>query len=234
MDANNPLNNPSSEAPLPDPSGMNIKPSNGKKPAIMIGIIAAIVVALIAAVVLLFASASSKSKVSTQSSYDKGKADQKAASEAEFLATQASDTRLYKSAPEFGSFEIPLPKNWSFAVTPNLSGGIFKGIADPDFVDLEKDNHVFSFELKTGDYDKIVTDYNNQSKKVGSDIKASDVNISGIKGRKYIGTFDTKNKNKSDIVVLPYREKVIVISTDDAAKYEASFNTVLNGIKLVP
>ena len=238
MDANNPLNNSSSEAPLPDPSGMNINPKKGKNPAVMVGIIAAIVLVVIVALVLVVVSASSKNKASTQASYDtaynKGKAEQKAASEAEFLAQQASDSRVYKAAPEFGSFEIPLPKNWSFAITPNLSGGTFEGIADPDYVDVEKDNHVFSFELKTGDYDKIVADYNNQSKKVGGDIKASDVTVSGIKGRRYIGTFDTKNKIKSDIVILPYREKVIVIKTDDPAKYEASFNTVLNGIKLVP
>ena len=108
------------------------------------------------------------------------------------------------------------------------------GIADPDYVDVEKENHVFSFELKTGDYDKIIADYNNQTKKVGSDIKGSDITVSGIKGRRYVGTFDAKNKIKSDIVILPYREKVIFIKTDDPAKYTNSFNTVLAGIKLVP
>ena len=238
MEPDNPLNNSSPETPLPDPSGMNIKPKKAKNPAIFLGAIAALVLVAIVAVVFVLVSNSSKSKSSNQSTYDsgynKGKADQKAASEAEYLAKQAGDTRIYKGAPEFGSFEIPIPKSWSFATTPNPNSGTFLGIADPDYVDVEKENHVFSFELKTGDYDKIIADYNNQTKKVGSDIKGSDITVSGIKGRRYVGTFDAKNKIKSDIVILPYREKVIFIKTDDPAKYTNSFNTVLAGIKLVP
>ena len=238
MDAQNPLNNPSSEAPLPDPNGMGIKPKKKGNPAALLGVVAAVVLVSIVAVIAVVLLNSSKNKTNNQAQYDagyqKGKSDQKAASEAEYLAQQASDARVYKAASEFGSFELPLPKNWSFATTPNLNNGTFIGIADPDYVDVEKDNHVFSFELKTGDYQKIIADYNNQVSKIGSDIKGSDITVSGIKGRRYVGTFDSKNKIKSDIVVLPYREKVIVIKTDDPAKYTASFNTVLGGIKLVP
>jgi len=238
MDPQNPLNNPSPEAPLPDPSGMGIKPKKKGNPAALLGVVAAVILVVVVAVVFVLVSNSSKNKSNNQAQYDagykKGQSDQKATSEADFLAQQASDSRVYKAASEFGSFELPLPKSWSFATTPNLNNGTFVGIADPDYVDVEKDNHVFSFELKTGDYQKIITDYNNQSGKIGSDIKGSDVTVSGIKGRRYVGTFDTKNKIKSDIVVLPYREKVIVIKTDDPAKYTASFNTVLGGIKLVP
>ena len=37
MEPDNPLNNPSPETPLPDPSGMNIKPKKAKNPAIFLG-----------------------------------------------------------------------------------------------------------------------------------------------------------------------------------------------------
>lgn len=236
MEPDNPLNNSNPQTVLPDPSGMGLKPKKRGNQGALIGVVAAILLVAIIGAVAFVVLNSSKNKSNNQAQYDagykKGQADQKAASEAEFLAKQAGDSRVYKSAPEFGSFELPIPKSWSFATTPNLSNGTFIGIADPDSVDLEKDNHVFSFELKTGDYDKIIADYNNQTKKVGSNIKGSDVTVSGIAGRKYIGTFDSKNKIKSEIVVLPYREKVVVVKTDDPDKYSASFNTILNGIKL--
>lgn len=242
MDADNPLNKPNNDNSLPDPSTMGLKPSTpqkkGPKNAVLFGSVAAVVFVLIIGLVVLVASRNSNNTAQLKAQYDagyqKGTTEQKAKSEAEYIAAQSKDTRIYKAASEFGSFELPIPKSWSFAATPKPTDGTFLGLADPDSIDLEKDNHVFSVELKRADYDKLVSDYDGQTKKIGSDIKGSDTTVSGIKGRQYTGTFDTKNKIKSTIVVLPYREKVLIFKTDDPSKYGDSFSTLLNGTKLQP
>lgn len=242
MDADNPLNNQNTESTLPDPSGMGLK-SNGPKKgapknAIIIGAVAAVVFVLILVVVIVAIGKNSSNSAQLKAQYDagyqKGSSEQKTKSESEYLQAQAKDTRTFKAASEFGSFEIPIPKSWSFAYTPKPNDGTFEAVSDPDSIDLEKDNHVFLVELKRADYDKVKADYDAQAKKLGSDIKASDIKVSTIDGRQYTGTFDTKSKVKSTIVVLPYREKILVFRTDDPAKYGASFSTILSGVKLQP
>jgi hypothetical protein len=239
MEADNPLNNPPGDSGLPDPSSMGLSPApKSKKPGnkgVLIGVIAAVVV-VVAILLLVVVFSSSNQKKTTQNQYDagykKGAEEQKAKSDAEFISQQSKDTRTYVSDVEFGSFSLPLPKSWSFAITPQPNDGTFSGIADPDYIDTEKETHVFSFDLKRGDYDRLVTDYNNKASKSNGAIKASDITVSGIPGRRYVGVFDTKNKVKSDIVILKYREKVITIKTDDPDKYGAAFNSVLQNLKL--
>ena len=239
MEADNPLNKPSDDGSLPDPSTLGLSPAPQKKgpgKGAIIGVVAAIFLVVIVGLMVVAITNSNSKKKTTQSQYDagykKGQEEQKKASEAEYLAKDSKDTRTYKSSSEFGGFEIPFPKSWSFAITPKPTNGTFSGIADPDYVDVEKDNHVFSFDIKDGVYATTIGDYDSKAKRVGSDIKVSDITVSGFTGKRYVGTFDTKNKIKSDIVVLPYREKVLIIKTDDPATYGASFNTVLSGIKL--
>ncbi len=67
-----------------------------------------------------------------------------------------------------------------------------------------------------------------------SDIKATDFTVSGIKGRKYVGTFDSKIKLKAEVIVIPLREKIMIFGTSDSAKYGAILEGILAGTKLVP
>lgn len=234
MEADNPLNNPPGDSGLPDPSSMGLSPTP-KKTNSKIGIIIGVALAfllVIAVLVVIAASSgnSSKTDKKLKAQYDAGY--QKAKTES--LEKEAGDTRIYKAASEFGSFELPIPKNWSLMVTPKPNDGTFSAIADPGYINTESTTHVFKFDLKSGDYDKIIKDYDALTKKTGSDIKGSDVTVSAIKGRRYVGTFDSKNKIKSDIVIVPYREKVLIIKTDDPLNYSASLNTLLGAIKLNP
>lgn len=241
MEPDNPLNNPSpagagQEASLPDPSDIGLSPApkkKGSKKGIIIGAVAAVVVLLLIVLAISVVSrSSSTNSTQLQAKYDEGFKKGKAEAESAAILQQSLDTYVYKGASEFGNFELPVPKSWSLSVTPDLGDGTFLAIADPDYINTNDKAHVFSFNLKTGDYDKIITDYDGQSKKIGSDIKASDVTVSGIKGRRYIGTFDAKTKTKSEIVVLPYREKVLVIKTDNPDKFSAAFNKLLESTKL--
>ncbi len=241
MEPENPLNNPSpasagEETSLPDPSAMGLSPAPKKKNSkkgIIIGAAAAVVVLLlIVLAVSVVGRSSSSNATQLQAKYDEGFKKGKAEAESAAILQQTQDTYVYKGASEFGNFELPIPKSWSFSVTPDTGDGTFLAIADPDYINTNDKTHVFSFNLKTGDFDKIVADYDAQTKKIGSDIKGSDATVSGIKGRRYVGTFDAKTKTKSEIVVLPYREKVLIIKTDNPDKYSAAFNKVLEAIKL--
>lgn len=261
MEPDNPINSPNSNSinnepsiptpanpleastPLPDPSGMNLNtPNNGKKKKnpMMFILIGAGALVLIVIIVIVVAISSGSSKQQTeeknqyQSGYDAGVKDQKAASEKDFIEQTGKDLRIFKAPSEFGSFEIPIPKTWSLAITPKSSEGTITGSSDPDLVDLTIKTHTFSFDQKKGDYDKVVADYNTTASKSGGALVASDATVSGISGRRYKGTVDAKTKAKAEFVVVPLREKYIIFRTDDPDKYSDTFNNILNSIKLNP
>lgn len=256
MEPDNPLNNPTPTAPpppspissaddslLPDPSGMNLNSPGDKKKKrnpMMIAIIAAvaIIILLIIVVVVVATSNSSKDKTEEksqyQSGYDAGVKDQKAASDKAFIEQTGKDFRVYKAPSEFGSFEIPVPKTWSLSLAPKASEGTITGLSDPDFVDTTVKTHVFIFDQKKGDYDKVVNDFNETAKKSGGALVGSDATVSGVSGRRYKGMVDAKTKAKAEFVVIPLREKYIIFRTDDPDKYSETFNNILNNIKLNP
>ncbi len=239
MEAENPLNNPETPTPgpsLPDPMSMNIQKPGKKKTGLIlaIGLGAGVVLLLLVALIVVSANSSKVKKADLDAQYQKGLAqgvaDQTVVSNNELLA----QAYVYKSPAEFGSFELPIPKLWSWSIEPKPTDGTISGIADPNYIDQSSDLHGFALELKRADYDKIIKDYDDKSKKIGSDIKASDFTVSGIKGRKYVGTFDAKIKLKSEVVVIPLREKIMIFTTSDSAKYSAIFEGILAGTKLVP
>lgn len=251
MEPENPLTNPTptaepnlgNDAQLPDPSGMGLNSPGGnkkKKNPMMFVIIGAVALILIIIVVVVVVASSGSSKKKTeeknqyQSGYDAGTKDQKAASEKAYIETSGKDFRIYKAPSDFGSFEIPIPKTWSLAITPKASEGTIVGWSDPDQVDLTVKTHVFIFDQKKADYDKVVADLNETAKKSGGAIVASDATVSGISGRRYKGTVDTKTKAKAEFVVIPLREKTITFRTDDPDKYSSTFNNILNSTKLNP
>ncbi len=243
MDIQNPLNNPSpspAQAPLPEPSGLKFGNPKKKshKTGIIIGIVAAVLVAGLFAIIIIAINKSGATAISLKAQYDSGYAkgllEQKTASDKEFIETLGMDTRVYKAISEFGSFELPLPKTWSFSTTPKPADGTFSGVADPGSVDTTIKAHSFYVDLKRSDYDKIILDYDTQAKKSGGKIVASDVIVSGIKGRRYKGIFDTKTNAKAEIVVIPLREKIIVFGTDNPDKYTGTFNGILAATILHP
>jgi len=243
MDADNPLNNPSPEGSLPDPSAMGLKPSKPKKKGpntnIIIGAIAAAVVVIVLIIIVVAVSRGSSNSKNSQAQFDagyqKGAAEQKAKSDAETIAAQAKDTHVYKAPAELGSFELPIPKSWSFAYSAKTNEGTFTAISDPDFVNQESTKHVFNVLLEANNYNETIKDYEDMTKELGSSVKGNDITVSGVKGRQYTGTFDRDNQSvKSNVVILPYREKVLIFRTDDPDKYGAAFNTLLNNIKIYP
>lgn len=229
-------------SPLPDPSGMNLNSPGGKKKKnpMMFIVIGAVVLIVIVIVAVIIAASSSSSKQKTegqnqyQTGYDAGVKDQKSASDKAFIEQTGKDLRVYKAPSEFGSFEIPIPKTWSLALSPKASDGTIIGLSDPDFVDTTLKVHTFGFDQKKGDYDKVVADFNATAAKSGGALVASDATVSGIAGRRYKGTVDAKTKAKAEFVIIPLREKYIVFRTDNPDQYSETFNNILNSIKLNP
>jgi hypothetical protein len=234
MEADNPLN---SSAPagggLPDPSSMNLKkPKRGK--GLILGIIGAVVFVILIIVVLAAVSINNSKvkQADLKKQYDTGfEAGKKEESQANIDA-QSKDVRVYKAPSELGSFQVPIPKSWSWAVEAKPKDGTFKGTSDPDYIDLLSELHKFNMELVRGNYQETIKDYEEEVK--DGKYKGSDVTVSGIKGRRYTGTVDAKTNQKIEAVVVPLREKTLVFRTDDPDNYSKAFNNILAGVKLNP
>ncbi len=234
MEADNPLN---SSAPagggLPDPSSMNLKKPKRSK-GLIFGIIGAVVFVILIIVVLAAVSINNSKvkQADLKKQYDTGfEAGKKEESQANIEA-QSKDVRVYKAPSELGNFQVPIPKSWSWAVEAKSSDGTFKGISDPDYIDLLSDFHKFNMTLLKSNYEKVVEDYEKDAK--SGKYKASDITVSGIKGRKFTGTVDPKTNQKVEVVVVPLREKTVVFQTDDPDSYSKAFNNILAGVKLNP
>jgi hypothetical protein len=235
MEADNPLNNTSS-APgggLPDPSSMNLnKPK--KRRGLIFGIIGAIVFVVLIIVVLAAVSINNSKvkQADLKKQYDTGfEAGKKEESQANIDA-QSKDVRVYKAPSELGNFQVPIPKSWSWAVEAKSKDGTFKGTSDPDYIDLLSEFHKFNMELVRGNYQETLKEYEEDVK--GGQLKGSDITVSGIRGRRYTGTVDSKTNQKVETVVVPLREKTLIFRTDDPDNYSKAFNNILAGVKLNP
>ena len=243
MEPDNPLNNtaPAPSGGLPDPSGMNLKPpvkKNNNKLFVIAGAVLGLIVLII--IILVVASSNKASdtndklKAQYDAGYKKGQDEQRAASEKQYLAQQAGDVRVYKSDSAFGSFEVPIPKSWSWVIEPESTSGTFLGKSDPNFVDNKSEFHNFILNLTTDNYQDKIKDYDAKVKESGGKFVGSDFTVSGIKGRKYVGVVENDTGRKAEIIVVPLREKIMIFRCDDPDKYGASFETIVSGSKLTP
>ena len=245
MDPQNPLNNPEPDANasvLPDPSAMPSGAPKKKSANTLIFIIIGVVGGILAILLIVLILTSNKNAAAKKQALDAqyasglatGKTEQKAASDKQALIDQSKSVVVYSAPSELGSFQVPIPKLWSFSITPKPADGTFNGLADPQYVDITSELHKFSIDLKKSDYENEVKSLDDEAKKSGGKIVASDATVSGIKGRRYKGVFDDKTGGKAEIVIIPYREKIMLFRTDDPDTYSATFNSLLDGTKLVP
>lgn len=152
----------------------------------------------------------------------------------EFTSQQNEDLRVYTSPEAFGSFEVGLPKSWSFSINPSASAGTFVGLADPGYVDTTLSAHAYKQELVKESYDKRKKSLDDQVKGSKGGMQSSEVTVSGIKGTKYVGPTDPKTKLKPTVVIVPVREKTMIFTTSDTATYGEAFDTILKNVKLNP
>ena len=240
MESDNPINSTvDPSASLPDPTNMNLKSPKKNKTIIyaVVGFVALIVILLVVLIFVNIGNSNAKQdslKAEYDQGYSKGKTEQQAASDAEVISRDSKNVRIYKAPNELGSFEIPIPKTWSWVITPNLDSGLFLGISDPDYVDNTSKQHKFKLDLASDSYQDRAKTLDSVTKSSGGKLVASDTTVSGIKGRRYKGIVDAQTKQKGEIVIVPYREKVLVFRTDDPDSYSQAFNNILSNTKLAP
>ncbi len=236
MEADSPLNNTHpAGGGLPDPSSMNFNNKKKKNNKSLIFILAGAVGMIVLIIVVLMVVSINNSKVQQaelQKQYDAGlEAGKKEQSLADIEA-QSKDVRVYKASPELGSFQVPIPRAWSWGVEARPDDGTFSGKADQDYINLLSEYHTFNMQLTRDQYSEKIKELDERSK--DGKFSATDITVSGIKGRAYIGVIDENNKKNAELVVVPLREKTLVFSTDDYDTYGKAFNNVLAGVKLNP
>ena len=158
MDPQNPLNNPEPDANasvLPDPSAMPSGAPKKKSANTLIFIIIGVVGGILAILLIVLILTSNKNAAAKKQALDAqyasglatGKTEQKAASDKQALIDQSKSVVVYSAPSELGSFQVPIPKLWSFSITPKPDDGTFNGLADPQYVDITSELHTLRLSL---------------------------------------------------------------------------------------
>lgn len=153
-----------------------------------------------------------------------------------FQSEKEQTTTKYVSDEVFGSFEFSYPKVWSTNVTQEVGAAqelVF--LADPNVIVINKEVagpfpalRVLVYQDK---YTRKLTDNENSNKNVKNPMKETDVTVSGIKGKKFIGT-EEKSGKQFAYVILPLRDKTLYIGTDDLGNFAKNYDIILGTFKI--
>jgi hypothetical protein len=168
-----------------------------------------------------------------EKAYQAGQQDQKAEDEERFRIASQSPYRSYSAPGIYGGFEIKFPKNWSGHVVENEGGSPQVQLTlHPNFVKqvANQDNaYAARVQLSRTNHDQIVKQRQNEVK--AGRMKQQSVSVAGIPSTRFEGKFD--NKHDGVTVLVPVRDKTVIISTDDK-KYLPEFDQILAQSKIVP
>ncbi len=196
---------------------------------------------MLVVVIIIFIVSSNNNKAATskldlKTEYDLGYKEATSALKAQYdkdlIIIQGKDPILYTSPPQLGSFEVSIPRTWSWLINPNIDSGTFTGKADPFYILEVATTHAFTLDLAVINYQAKITEMDLQAKNSQGKITGSDVTVSGIAGRRYKGLL--VGNNNSEVIIIPLREKVITFGTDDADKYSDMLNIIATSAKLTP
>ncbi len=219
----------------PSPTGKSAKKAQQTKIILVVVVVVAIILLIL---VIYFAARASSNQQKLDAQYQSGAKvgaeQQRQADLKEFNSQQTKDVRVYKSAEEFGSFELSLPKSWSWVITPNESSGLFVGSASPNYVDTTQKTQPFTLNISKDSYDKLKAGLDSEAKSSKGAIQSSEVTVSGIKSMKYTGPKDNKTGLTPIKVIVPVREKTFIFTTNDASTYGETFTEIINNVKLNP
>jgi hypothetical protein len=203
---------------------------------LVIGLVAFALLALTGASIYGFISSSQAKSVLSQAkekAYQAGQQAQKAEDEERFRISSQSPYRSYAAPGIYGGFEIKFPKNWSAHVVENEGGSPQVHLTlHPEFVKqvANQDNaYAARVQLSRTNHDQIVKQRQNEVK--AGRLKQQSVSVAGIPSTRFEGKYD--NKHDGVTVLVPVRDKTIIISTDDK-KYLPEFDQILAQSKIVP
>jgi len=153
-----------------------------------------------------------------------------------FQTEKETTITKYVADEIFGSFEFSYPKVWSTNVTQEVGSGVeLKFLADPKMITINKDIpgpypalRVLVYQDK---YANKLRDTENSNKNVKNPMKETDITVSDIKGKKFVGT-EEKSGKQFAYVILPLRDKTLYIGTDDLTNFTKNYDTILASFKI--
>lgn len=142
--------------------------------------------------------------------------------------------RTYKAPDASGAFELSFPKNWNLMVTTGSAVGEITGLLNPDYVDSKADKYAMRFNLKPLKYVETQKNYDKIKKDSKGKVNSEEIVVSDIKGIRYFGRINKKDDKDKTIVILPVRDKSLILQTDNNEVYLSDFNRVLSQAKIYP
>lgn len=165
---------------------------------------------------------------------ESGKVAQRNVDNEEYAKKLNSEFTTYKAREEDGSFEISYPKYWS--VSTNSAGmEQLLGFAHPDKVDLTTGVYALRFTLRKARIEETKKIYDQYLKNKKQELKMEPVTIPGnISGYKYTGLLDQRAPNKGTAIIIPVRDKTLILQTDKNDGYLDMYNKIISQIKIYP
>lgn len=155
---------------------------------------------------------------------------------ADFQAQLEEITTQYVADEVFGSFSFSYPKVWSTNIAQSVGSSeelVF--LADPNLIVFNEDEDGPYTELRVivyeDDYESKLADTESDNKRASNKKTESDIAISGISGKLFVGN-DVKSGKTIGFVILPLRDKTLYIGTDDYTSYSANFGTILDSFSI--
>lgn len=144
--------------------------------------------------------------------------------------------RTYTALPADGGFSLNIPKSWSLYAGHNADNVTqLQLLADPEVVNNNLgpraiNTHALRLTLLSKTQAAVIRGYDDKIKK--KEVTSKTVQVSGISATWLEGSIDD-NRHTGVVVILPLRDKTMVIGTD-SRDYLEEFNTILSQAKIIP
>ncbi len=163
-------------------------------------------------------------------------ADQEKSLKKDFQSEKERINTSFVADEIFGNFEFTFPKVWSTNVKQEQGSAeelVF--LADPELINSNKDKpgpytalRVVVYKQK---YDLKLKEFQNKNKNNKLALKESEITVSGIAGKRFVGK-DPKTGLNLNYIVLPIRDKTLYVGTDDGINQLENFEKILKTFKI--
>lgn len=160
--------------------------------------------------------------------------------EAKFAEAEKEPLKSYTSPAQYGSVKIMYPKTWSAYIAESNSGGgtVVDGYFYPDFVPNTSNNDKTNFALRlqetSNTYKSVLDEY--KTRVTQGTLKSSAFKPALVSGATVGVKMDGQitSTKKGSIVILPLRDKVLKIWTENEANINDFNNFVLKNLTYSP
>lgn len=157
----------------------------------------------------------------------------------EFQLEREKTEVTYKADDFFGRFELKYPVIWFSNVRADQGAKEELSILiDPSIVTYDENAKynfaAFHITIISDTFEDVTK---NLQKKIGnlklSNVKVTDYVLSDINGKYCEATYADYDV-QSSFIVIPYRDKTMIVATDDKTKYLSQFNKIVESLKIYP